>query len=253
MKNFIQKLIKEAGEMALEFFKKEERLFSIRGSSKEIVTKYDKILDKFIIEEIKKKYPSHSLLTEESGFLKGKTDYLWIIDSLDGSSNFANKNPLFSICLALMKKKDLLYSSIFAPVINEFYFAQKGNGAFLNGKKIKVSTVSDISRSYVFYCDGREKNRKKVARLVFQIYPEVKDLRKIGSAGIETGWIASGRGEIFFATKIDPWDIAAGTLLVKEAGGKITDFTGKPWQPQSGDFVFSNGKVHQAFLRRISF
>lgn len=252
MKKFLQKITKEAGEMALEFFKKEKSLISLRGTSKEVVTKYDKLLDNFLIEKIREKYPNHNLLTEESGFLKGKSDYLWIIDSLDGSSNFANKNPLFSICVALMKKRKLIFSSIYAPAINEFYFSQKGKGAFLNGKKIKVSKTFELSQSYILFCDGHEKNREKITKIFSRIFPKVKDLRKIGSAGIEIGWVASGRAEAFFVTKIDPWDVAAGVLLLKEAGGKITDFFGNPWQLESKNLLFSNKKIHPKILKLIS-
>lgn len=252
MEKFLQKITKEAGELALEFFKKEKNLTTLRGRSKEIVTKYDKLLDNFLIKKIKEKYPKDNLLTEESGFLKGSSDYLWVVDSLDGSSNFANKNPLFSISLALMKKKKLICSSIFAPAIGEFYFAQKGKGAFLNGKRIEVSKVSEISQAYILFCDGAEKKRERITKLFSKIFPKVKELRKIGSAGIELGWVASGRAEAFFVTRIDPWDVAAGVLLIREAGGKITDFLGNPWHLEKHDLLFSNKKLHQEILDLIN-
>ncbi len=252
MEKFLQKITKEAGELALEFFKKEKNLTTLRGRSKEIVTKYDKLLDNFLIKKIKEKYPKDNLLTEESGFLKGSSDYLWVVDSLDGSSNFANKNPLFSISLALMKKKTLICSSIFAPAIGEFYFAQKGKGAFLNGKRIEVSKVSEISQAYILFCDGGEKKRERITKLFSKIFPKVKELRKIGSAGIELGWVASGRAEAFFVTRIDPWDVAAGVLLIREAGGKITDFLGNPWHLEKHDLLFSNKKLHQEILDLIN-
>lgn len=253
MRDFLKNLTKEAGRLALNFFQKEKNLISLRGQSKEVVTKYDKILDNFILREIRKKFPHHSILSEESGFLKGNSQYLWIVDSLDGSSNFANKNPFFSICIALMKDKRLVLSSIFAPAIGEFYFAQIKRGAFLNGKKIRVSKIKDLSQSYILYCDGHEKNKKRITKIFSHLFPKVKELRKIGSAGIETSWVASGRAEGFFVTKIDPWDVAAGVLLIKEARGRVTDFFGKKWQLKSGDFIFSNGKLHKKLQTLISF
>ncbi len=113
-----------------------------------------------IIEEIKKSFPNHSILTEESGFLEGKSDWLWIVDSLEGTGNFANHNSLFSVCIALLYKKDLRWGAIFAPAIKEFYFAEKGKGAFLNGKRIKVSKIEKIKESFWFTAKGTKETKK---------------------------------------------------------------------------------------------
>ncbi len=250
MKDFVKKITKEAGEELLASFKKEKSLVSLRQKSKEVVTKYDKAIDLFLIKEISKKYPRHSILTEESGLKEKDPDYLWIVDSLDGSGNFANKNPLFSVCVALLYKKELILGTTYAPAIDEFYWAEKKKGAFLNGKKIKVSSTTKAKDSYVLFCDGHEKNRKKLSKKLSDVFQKVIDLRKIGSAGIETGWVASGKADVFLVFQGDPWDIASGTLIVKEAGGKVSDFKGNPWQNKRGDFIFSNKKTHQA-IRKI--
>lgn len=251
MKNFILKLTKRAGKDLLNFFKKDNKLVKLRATSKEAVTKYDKMIDRFLIKEIRKKYPSHNILTEESGFLKGKSDYLWIIDSLDGTGNFANHNPLFSICIALLYKEELKLGVVYAPALEEFYFAEKDKGAFLNGKKIQVSQISSLSKSYLVYCEGNERNRNRFSKLLASLYPKVTDIRKIGSAGIETSWVADGKVEAFFTTKIDPWDVAAGILLIKEAGGKVTDFKGNFWKIKTSDLLFSNNKVHSKIAKLI--
>ncbi len=252
MENFIKKITREAGEKLAEFFKKESKLISLREQSKAVVTKYDKLIDAFLIEQIEKKYSSHSFLTEESGFKKKNPDYLWIIDSLDGSGNFANKNPLFSVCLALFYKNQLVLAATFAPVINEFYFAKKGKGAFLNGKKIKVSKTNSLEKSYILFCDGHEKNRKMLSQKLSDIFQKVVDLRKIGSAGIETGWVASGKSDGFLIFQGDPWDLASGTLILKEAGGKITDFEGRAWQIKRGNFIFSNKRIHKELIKLLT-
>lgn len=251
MKNFLKQLTEEAGEKLKENFKKGQSFVALRKTSKEAAIKYDKTSDKFIVEKIRKKYPDHNILSEEGGFKKGNSDYLWIVDSLDGTGNFANHNPLFSVCIALFKKKTPFLAATFAPMINEFYFAEKGKGAFLNSKKINVSKIKELKESYLFYCEGNEKNKLRTRKILNALYPKVIDIRKIGSAGIETAWVATGRGEAFWATQIDPWDIAAGFLLIKEAGGEIIDFKGKPWKMKKSDLLFANKKVSNEILKLI--
>jgi len=248
MISFIENLAKRAGDELLSHFGEDEQLLKLRYSVKEAATKYDKMVDELIIREIKERYPDHSLLTEESGSLKGNPDWLWIVDSLDGTSGFASLNPLFSVCIAVMHKGELILGTIYAPAIGEFYLAEKGNGAYLNQRRIHVSETSQLGQSYLFYCEGGEKDRLKTGSMLGKIYPEVMDVRKLGSAGLETAWVAAGKGEAYFVTKIEPWDVAPGVLLVQEAGGEVTDFSGNPWQPEKSDLLFSNGRVHSKIL-----
>jgi len=251
-KELIGSLARQAGDTLMKHFRQDWSLLKERSTAKGAATKYDKQVDRLIVEEIKRHYPHHSLLTEESGFLQGDPDWLWIVDSLDGTGDFANFNPLFSVCLALMHRSELLLGVIYAPAIDEFYFAEKGQGAYLNGVKIEVSDVSDLSQSYVFYCEGGERNRGRTGELLYKVYPRVTDIRKLGSAGLETAWVAAGKGEAYFSTRIEPWDVAPGVLLVQEAGGRVSDFQGNPWKPQTSDLLFSNKKLHEKILSLIS-
>jgi len=226
MEKFIKKLVKIAGNYLLEKFKKNRELIQLRASFKTAVTKYDKTVDQLIIERIKKEYPAHNIfiLTEESSFIKSDSDCLWIVDSLDRTGNFANGNPLFSVCIALMEKEELKLGTIYSPTIGEFYFAKKSKEAYFNQRKIKVSNLSGLNKSYIFYCEGNEKDRKKLAKVINKVYPRVTELRKISSAGLENAWVALERGEAYWTLKIDPWDVVPGVLLIEEAGGKVTDF-----------------------------
>lgn len=251
MDKFLKNLIEKSGNYLLDNFRKDRELVRMRSTSKEAATKYDKILDSLIIEQIQKKYPSHSILTEESGFKEKNSDWLWIVDSLDGTSNFANSNPFFAVCIALIYKNKLVLGAIYAPAINEFYFAKKRKGAFCNGKKIKVSDISKVNKSYLLYCEGGDKTRRKAEKIIRKIYPLVTDLRKIGSAGIETAWVAAGKADAYFTTQIDPWDVAAGILLIEEAGGKTSDFKGKTWRVKQADLLFSNKKIHNKIIKII--
>ena len=247
-KELIDSLARKAGDTLMKQFRQDWALLKERSTAKEAATKYDKEVDRLIIEEIKRHYPHHSLLTEESGFLQDAPDWLWIVDSLDGTGDFANFNPFFSVCLAFMHQGELLLGAIYAPAIDEFYFAEKGKGAYLNGVKIQVSDISNLSQSYIFYCEGGERNRERTGELLYKVYPRVTDIRKLGSAGLETAWVAAGKGEAYFSTSIEPWDVAPGVLLVQEAGGKVSDFQGNPWKPQTSDLLFSNKKLHEKIL-----
>jgi len=251
-RELIESLARDAGDTLMKHFRQDWSLLKERSTAKEAATKYDKEVDRLIIEEIKRYYPNHSLLTEESGSLQNDPDWLWIVDSLDGTGDFADFNPLFSVCIALMHRSELILGAIYAPAIDEFYFAEKGKGADMNGVKIRVSEISELSQSYIFYCEGGDRNRARTGELLHKVYPRVTDIRKLGSAGLETAWVAAGKGEAYFTTRIEPWDVAPGVLLVEEAGGKVSDFQGNPWQPITGDLLFSNQKLHEKILTLLS-
>jgi len=251
-KELIESLARKAGDTLMKNFRQDWSLLKERSTAKAAATKYDKEIDRLIVKEIKRHYPHHSLLTEESGFLQNDPNWLWIVDSLDGTGDFADFNPFFSVCIALMHKDELLLGATYAPAIDEFYFAEKGKGAYLNGVKIRVSDVSDLGQSYIFYCEGGDRNRARTGELLQRVYPRVTDIRKLGSAGLETAWVAAGKGEAYFTTRIEPWDVAPGVLLVQEAGGKVSDFQGNPWQPVTGDLLFSNKYLHERILGLLS-
>ena len=251
IKTFMVNLTQKAGEILLDSFQNDQRMTTLRSTAKEAAIAQDRIVDQLIIEEITKTYPTHSLLTEESGYYEGDPDWLWIVDSLDGTGNFANGNPFFSVCLAFMHQGTLSLGTVYAPAINEFYLAERGGGAYLNQTRITVSTIRTLKKSYLYYCEGGDINRKRTGTLLNALYPGVTDIRKLGSAGLETAWVAAGRGEAYCTTKIDPWDVAAGVLLVSEAGGKVTGFIGEEWKLERGDFIFSNGKVHSDILKLV--
>ncbi len=235
-------------------FKKDGFIQNWRGYGKAITTKYDLEADRIIRKEILKNFPHHSIMSEESDRITNNSEWLWIVDPLEGTANYASVNPFFSVCIALMNEKtgELLYGVVYAPALNEIYYAEKGKGARLNNKRIQVSRVKKIKDSYALVCGGgRGKNYERTGKISAAIFPKVKDLRKFGSAGLETAWVASGRVDSFIVTEVMPWDVASGALLVQEAGGKITDFEGRPWRPITGSYIFSNGKIHKELLSEV--
>lgn len=239
----------EAAALLLENFKKDASLAGKRGVAKEISTKYDDESNALIIKKISAAFPNHNLLTEESGFIDKSGEYTWIIDSLDGTTNYADGNPFFSVSIALAKGDELLLGVINAPFLKEVFFVEKGGGAFLNGSRIRVSEVVDLSKSYIVACEGGEKTNARIAAINACLHPRVKDLRKLGSAALEGAWVACGRAEAYVTTQICAWDVAAAALLVREAGGRVTDFKGKNWVPVKSDAVFSNGLLHGELLK----
>ncbi len=251
-RDFITHVARRAGEMLMGFFRQDPALPGMRSTAKEAATKYDKMVDQVIIEDIQNEYPDHSILTEESGYSEKSPDWLWIIDSLDGTGNFANQNPFFTVCIALLYKGEPISGAINAPALGEFFVAEKGGGAWLNDKRIEVSRIADLKKSYVLYCEGSDRDRARTGGLLNAVYVHVTDIRKLGSAGLEAAWVAAGRSEAYFTTQIEPWDVAAAVVLVSEAGGRTTDCHGNLWKPEKSDLVFSNGLVHDQILTLLN-
>lgn len=249
MKDFAIETARKAGEYLLENFRKAES--SRRGSPKEVTTTYDKEANRIILDAIAEKYPDHDIVTEESEGVKEGSDYTWIIDPLDGTANYANGNPFFSVSIALMHKDELIVGVVYAPFLGEMYSAERGKGAFLNGKPIKVSEVESLTGAYVTACEGGDPGKEKLSKIATNLYSKVKDFRKFGSAAIEGCFVACGRVEAYATVKICSWDIAGAVLIVQEAGGKVTAFDGSSWKPEQGDYVLSNGKVHDEMLEMV--
>ena len=252
MKKFTIDLAKRVGRFLVKNFRKDYSLLSIRGVAKEIATKYDKMSDELIVKALEKKTPDYNIMAEESGTKDKKSEYTWYVDSLDGSSNFAVGNPLFSISIALLHDNRPILGVAHAPFLKETFVAEEGKGTLLNNREVHVSDVKTIGRSYILTCEGKAKDNVRISRINSILHPKVKDLRKLGSAALESGWISCSRADAYLTTEIDPWDVASGVIFVEEAGGKVTDFKGKDWRPVKTDVFMSNGKIHDKILRMIN-
>lgn len=250
-RKFAVELATQAGQELAAHFRKDRELLGLRKTAKGIITEHDKKSDKVIVKAISEKYPAYNIWTEESGVINRGSEYTWIADPLDGTVNFASGNPLYCVTLALLRKNEPILGVTYAPTINELYITERGKGALLNRERISVSTTEKLEKCYVYFCEGGDKNRLRTGKINSAIYPKVRDLRKLGSAGLEAAWIACGRGDAYVTTKIEPWDVAAGVLLVREAGGKITDFRSGVWKTERSDLVFSNGRVHESILELV--
>lgn len=241
-----------AGEELLKRYFKYTRGDAKFKSSHEIVTKSDIAAEKIIISEIKKNFPDHRILSEESGQVLGCSDYLWVVDPLDGTHNFSMHNPLWAVSIALFNKEELILGVVFAPVINELFLAEKGVGAWLNGKRIKVSNYHG-ERVINTFCHGSKVSDIKKA-LKYYNYQKLHNLdcRQLGSASLELAYTACGRVESIVIPGANSWDVAAGVLLVKESGGRVTNFSNKDWNIKSNDLIASNSLIYKEILKTIN-
>lgn len=219
-----------------------------------LVTEVDKHSEKKIIETIKNYFPDHSIISEEVGELKQQSDYQWIIDPIDGTVNFAHGIPLCCVSIGLKYKEELLLGAVYNPLMNEFFFAEKGKGATLNGKPISVSKKSDFTKAclvtgfpYKWPKDTNEHPIKVFERFVLEGLP----VRRLGSAAIDLCWVACGRFDGFWEYNLNSWDVAAGYLIVQEAGGKITNFKDDPYSVFDRETLATNGLIHDEMIKLI--
>jgi myo-inositol-1(or 4)-monophosphatase len=246
-------MAQKAGKRLVKSFRKEKP--SERGTVKEVKLVYDIIADKIIRDSIEKHFPAHSYITEETGLVEKDSEFLWIVDPLDGTSNFADQNPMYAVSIALWKNGEPVLGIIEAPMMQERFVAVRNVGAyhqdFLRNKtnKANVSGVKKSSKSYGVYCEGGVKNKSSSIKLLSKYYMQIRDVRKLGSAALELAFVGMGRSESYMTTKISLWDIAAGILFVKEAGGEISHFDGSPYSwnefgpKKTFDLLATNGKL----------
>ena len=243
------KAAKAAGKIQLRYFGKE--LGERWKKDDSYVTKADTESSRIIKKIIQKQFPNHSILCEELGYIKKKSDYKWVVDPLDGTHNFVMNNPIFGVSIALEYKKEIILGVIYLPILKKFYYAEMGKGAFCNGKKIRVNNEKVLKRCmYVFDAKLRDKTNmkvnilKKLAKLTWRF-------RVYGAAVYHNLLIADGKAGFNIDFDSNQWDHAAALLIVEEAGGKVTDINGKKWNSYTKDYIASNGKVHDKVLRII--
>jgi myo-inositol-1(or 4)-monophosphatase len=218
------------------------------------VTQADRGSQTAIIKVIKDVFPEHGILAEEDGINEVDRDYCWIIDPLDGTVNFLHGLPIFAVSIGLKYKNEIITGVIYSPIINEVFIAEKGKGAWLNGKKITVSNIKDNIRALgVTGFPYSIKENNKAFKNFEDIVVKVQGVRRLGSAALDLAYVACGRFEFFFEQGLKAWDIAAGILVVKEAGGIVTDYDGnRDCLFKSTMLVANSLKVHRQMLGTIN-
>lgn len=221
--------IEEVGEIQLEKSGKKNINIYTKSDKIDLVTEVDKLSEKILIEKIRKYYPQHSILSEESGIRDNNLDYQWIIDPLDGTTNYAHGFPVYSISVALKYKEEVILGVVYVPKLNELYFAIKDEGAFLNGERINVSNTKKLEKSLLAtgFPYDRATDSNNNLKYFNQIVTKVRGIRRTGSAAFDLCNVAAGRFDGYWELKLNPWDTAAGILLVQEAGGKVINYSGQ--------------------------
>jgi myo-inositol-1(or 4)-monophosphatase len=222
----------------------------------DFVTEVDRAAEAVIIETLREAYPHHAILAEESGATagsKGETEYQWIIDPLDGTTNFIHGFPQYSVSIGLTQKGIMQHAVVFDPTKNELFTASKGAGAYLNDKRIRVSKRAKLAEALIGTgFPFRMFDHVEAYLAIFrELTQKTAGLRRPGSAAIDLAWVACGRTDGFWEFGLSPWDMAAGTLLITEAGGLVSDLAGEPNYLATGNVVAGNPKVFAQLLQVI--
>ena len=236
-------LIRDFGEV-------ENLQVSIKGPG-DFVTMTDKKVEKILIDELLKARSNYSILSEEIGEIKNDKEFKWIIDPIDGTSNFLHGIPHFGISVALEKNKEIICGIIFDPIKNEIFSTEKGNGSYLNNQRIRVASRKKLTDCILFTGGPRQTSKNK--ELALKEYEKFSSkvlipIRKMGSASLDMAYVAAGRCDGFWQRDLNYWDIAAGILLVKEAGGFVTDFIGTDKYIENKTILAANSRINEAMI-----
>ncbi|RMF98162.1 MAG: inositol monophosphatase [Candidatus Schekmanbacteria bacterium] len=218
------------------------------------VTDADLEAEKIIIGKIKSIYPDHSILSEESGETFKDSDFCWIIDPLDGTTNYSHNFPFFSVSIGLQMKGEIIAGVVYDPLLDELFYAYKGEGAYLNEKRIGVSHIDDLGKSLLatgFPYDIRESPDNNLTHFA-KFIMKVQAVRRAGSAALDLCYVACGRLDGFWEMKLNPWDTAAALLIIKESGGKVTKFNGDEYSIYDKEILASNGLIHNHMIEILT-
>lgn len=250
------KIAKQAAKKAglflkQEFFKWNNNKLKYKTGN-ERVTWCDKKAEAIILKELNGKFPDYAVLSEESGQNNKVSDYSWVIDPLDGTTNFTVHHALFSVAIALYHKDKLVSGVIYNPILDEMYHASLGSGAYKNNKKISVSKNKILKKSIITYCHGQGPvNTKKAYKLYERFHNKSHHCRHFGCTSLELAMIAAGNTEAHIITGAKIWDVSAGIMLVREANGKVTDWQNKNWQKKSTTLLATNKVIHNTCLKEL--
>lgn len=252
--DFAIKIAKKAGKILSNHYQTDIKVSFKGDNRRNVVTEVDKMSEKLIVDAIKKKFPDHCVLAEEGGDCGIKpSDFKWVIDPLDGTNNYTHGYTFFALSIALTYKDQPLVGVIYAPWFKELFYAGRGLGAFLNGKKIRVSNATEIQASLLATGFNQSEHGRNIP-IFKHIVPKAQGIRRCGSAALDMAYTAMGRLDGYWEVAIYAWDVAAGVILVEEAGGVVTDVHGKKPHLASTEPIMilaTNGKIHKEMLKTI--
>lgn len=250
MKQFLKDIAVEAGRMSLQYRQRlsELKVIAKTDSQKDLVTEADGAIEEFITTEITRRYPDHAIFGEEQGHKAGN-EYRWVIDPIDGTSSFLHGQPFYSVCIAVERAGEGVLAAVNAPALGELFEAEKGHGATCNGTRIRVSQrgqLLDCILGTGFACVRADLQHNNLPYFD-EIVPQIRDVRRYGSAGIDLCYVACGRLDGFWELNLAPYDVAAGLLIALEAGGQCSDFGGLA-EGIPAELVVSNGLIHDQLV-----
>jgi len=240
-------IARESGALLADFFARHIP-YELKGEF-DLVTEADRASERLIVERLTKHFPSHAIVAEEGGGHESSSGYRWYVDPLDGTTNFAHGFPCFNVTLALEAEGELIAGVIFDPIHNELFTAERGAGAYLNERPIHVSKTAKLSDALVATgFPSRKRHMSVNIHFYHQLAVLSHGVRRCGSAAIDLAYVACGRLDAFWEFGLNPWDMAAGRLLIAEAGGKCSGMHGEPHQLRGPDLLVDNGLLHDEIL-----
>ena len=248
--NVLEKICDKVSKVIIRDFGEVEKLQVSRKGPGDFVTKTDKKVEKIIIEELEKARPKYGFIAEESGERNNESEFNWIIDPIDGTSNFMHGIPHFAISIALEKNGEVISGIVCDPIKNETFYAEKGRGAYLNNRRIRVSSRKSLDEVIGLYgCPPMLKiDGNKFFDQIKKASSQIHKLRNYGSAALDFAYVAAGRADFAWYDHLNYWDYAAGKIILLEAGGTITDFAGKSFVKQKETFI-SNSYIHDEVIK----
>lgn len=250
--NFASNVTEKASKLILKNLNKVINI-SYKKSNFNLVTNVDKEVESSIIRDIRAKYPTHTIIAEESGRDLKDPRFKWFIDPIDGTTNFAHGYPCFCTSIAFAINEEIIFGIVKNPLTNETYSAIKNQGARLNNKPISVSKIKTLQRSLLAtgFPHGQITRRENNFKNFFKLTSITQGVRRDGAAAMDLCYVACGKLDGFWEIKLSPWDVAAGILLIKEAGGKITSFKGSKFNLYSNEIIASNGLIHKELVKHL--
>ncbi len=246
--DFAEDVARGAGRILRENYGREQAIH-YKGEIN-LVTEVDRQSEAYIFERIRSTFPDHGILSEESSEVMSPSSYRWVIDPLDGTTNYAHNYPCFCVSVALERNRELLAGAVFDPLLSESFTASAGGGAFLNGARIRVSATESLRRSLLSTGFAYDVTRSVDNNLdLFREFVFTgQAIRRDGSAALDLCYLACGRFDGFWELKLSPWDTAAGLLILREAGGVATRLDGSPYDIYQPDILASNGRIHEQMM-----
>jgi myo-inositol-1(or 4)-monophosphatase len=241
-------IAREAGALLANYY--ERRVpFELKGEF-DLVTEADRASERLVVERLRTNFPTHSIVGEEGGGHEGSSEYRWFVDPLDGTTNFAHSFPVFNVTLGLERAGEAIAGVVYDPIRQEMFTAERGSGAYLNNRRIKVSAVKQVADSLASTgFPSRKRHHNVNIHFYYQLAMASHGVRRTGSAAIDLAYVACGRLDFFWEFGLMPWDMAAGTLLVREAGGRTSDMRGAVHSVTGSEHLLAdNGALHEEVL-----